>query len=73
MCSEHLDAYYRDRVVAESEITTLENSSKKLADSEQELIFLAQKRRDERNAQEVSGGQYFTSKRLQKRPQDEAN
>ncbi|KAG0047467.1 hypothetical protein BGZ89_004922 [Linnemannia elongata] len=46
MCSEHLDVYYRDRIVAESEITSLENSSKKLADSEQELIFLTQKRRD---------------------------
>jgi hypothetical protein len=45
MCSEHLDAYYRDRVIAESEITSLENSSKKLADSEQEPILLTQKRR----------------------------
>jgi len=45
LCSEHLDGYYRDRVVAESEITSLENSSKKLADSEQELIYLTQKRR----------------------------
>lgn len=45
MCSEPLDDYYRDRVVAESEITSLENSSKKLADSEQALISLTQKRR----------------------------
>ncbi|KAF9907757.1 hypothetical protein EC991_010627 [Linnemannia zychae] len=54
MCREHLDAYYRDRVVAESEITSLENSSKKLADSEQELILLTQKRRAKRNAQDDS-------------------
>ncbi|KAF9991412.1 hypothetical protein BGZ79_004542, partial [Entomortierella chlamydospora] len=51
LCSEHLDAYYRDRVVAESQITSLENSSKKLADSEKELIHLTQKLRAQRNGQ----------------------
>lgn len=60
MCSEHLDVYYRDRVVAESEITSLENSSKKLADSEQELIFLTQKRRAKSNAQDDSEDRYPT-------------
>ncbi|KAH7054757.1 hypothetical protein BKA57DRAFT_234538 [Linnemannia elongata] len=64
ICSEHLDVYYRDQVVAESEITSLENSSKKLADSEQELIFLTQKRRAERNAQDDSKDWYPTSKPL---------
>lgn len=45
MRRKDLEAYYREQVVTESEITSLENSSKKLADAEQELISLAQQRR----------------------------
>ncbi|KAF9405408.1 hypothetical protein BGZ76_006584, partial [Entomortierella beljakovae] len=51
LCSKHLDAYYSDRVVAESEITSLENSSLMLAYSEKELIHLTQKYRAKRNSQ----------------------
>ncbi|KAF9175538.1 hypothetical protein BGX20_004425 [Mortierella sp. AD010] len=54
MYKDHLDAYYRERVVAESEISSLENSSTMIGDSEKELISLSQKRRAKRNAQDGS-------------------
>lgn len=40
-CHKNLNTYYQDQVVTESEITSFENSSKKLVDSEKELISLA--------------------------------
>ncbi|GJJ67730.1 hypothetical protein EMPS_00076 [Entomortierella parvispora] len=52
MSRKDLYAYYRERILLESETTSLENSSKKIADAEQELILLAQKRRASRYAQE---------------------
>ncbi|KAF9904570.1 hypothetical protein BX616_001247 [Lobosporangium transversale] len=62
MCIKHLDDYYRDRVISESEIISLENASEKLADSEQELILLSRERREKRNSQEVDSIQYSTIK-----------
>ncbi|KAF9988389.1 hypothetical protein BGZ65_006177 [Modicella reniformis] len=45
MTNEHLYQYYRDRIVAERELTVLKNSSDRLADAEQALRSLLQERR----------------------------
>ncbi|KAF9406007.1 hypothetical protein BGZ76_006438, partial [Entomortierella beljakovae] len=54
MSIDHLDAYYQDRVIADRDITSLENSSKQMADSEQELRLLVAKHREAKTVQEVN-------------------
>ncbi|KAF9585860.1 hypothetical protein BGW38_000416, partial [Lunasporangiospora selenospora] len=56
MNQEHLDSYYRDRVVIENNITSLENSFKKLADLKQEFKYLSQDLGDSDNSVSLRAG-----------------